>query len=77
MQYRNRYVIMAAQVPHTESPGANPPFMLANAMFDYGITDDALLDGYTKASRIANEIFDNNFTSCMDKMYVEIYDDLN
>ena len=58
------------------APGANPPFTLANAMSDCGITDAALFDGDTKASRIATEVFDNDFTSCMDKTYVELYDDL-
>ena len=58
------------------APGANPPFMLANAIFDCGITDAALFDGNTKASRIATEIFDDDFTSCMDKTYVELDDDL-
>ena len=59
------------------APGANPPFTLANAMFDCSITDDVLFDGDMKASRIATELFDNEFTSCMDKTYVELYDDLN
>ena len=56
--------------------GANPPFTLANAIFGCGITDAALFDGDTKASRIATEIFDYDFTSCMDKTYVELDDDL-
>ena len=67
---------MAAQVPHPAAPGANPPFTLVNVMFDCGITDAALFDGDTKASRIATELFDNNFTSCMDKMYVKLDEDL-
>ena len=58
------------------APGANPPFTLANAIFDCGITDAVLFDGDTKASRIATEIFDENFTSCMDKMHVKLDDDL-
>ena len=45
-------------------------------MFDFGITDATLFDGNTKASRIANELFDNNFTSFMDKTYVELDYDL-
>ena len=56
------------------APGANPPFTLANAMFDCGITDAVLFDGDTKASRIANELLDNDFTLCMDKTYVELDD---
>ena len=58
------------------APGANPPFTFANAMFDCGITDDVLFDGNTKASRIYNELFDDDFMSCMDKTYVELDDNL-
>ena len=59
------------------APGANPPFTLANSMFDCDFTDAVLFDGNMKASRIATEVFDNNVTSCMDKTYVELDDDLN
>ena len=69
MQYRNRYIIM-------EAPGTNPPFTLASAMFDCGTTDAALFDGDTKSTRIYTELFNDNFTLCMDKTYVEIDDDL-
>ena len=47
------------------APGANTPFTLANTMSYCGIMD-------TKASRIATELFDEDFTSCMDKTYVEV-----
>ena len=59
------------------APGAFPPFTLAYAIFNCGIMDAVLFDSDTKASRIATEIFDNDFTSCMDKTYVELDDDLN
>ena len=59
------------------SPGANSPFTLVNAMFDCGITDAVLFDGDTKEIRIATELFDNDFTPWMDKMYVELDEDLN
>ena len=52
------------------SPGANPPFTLANAMFDCSITDYVLFDVDKKVSRISTEIFDNDFMLCMDKTYV-------
>ena len=58
------------------APGANPPFKLLNAMFNYGITDAVLFDGDAKVSRIATELFDNNFTPCMDNTYVQLDDDL-
>ena len=41
-------------------------------MFDCGIMDAILFEGDTKASRIATELSDDDFTSCMDKMYVEL-----
>ena len=53
-----------------EAPGANPPFTFESAMFDCGITDAVLFEKNTKASRIATELFDDDFTSCMDKTYV-------
>ena len=52
------------------APGANPPFTLANAMINCGITDAALFDGDTKAIRITTELFYGDFPSCMDKTYV-------
>ena len=59
-----------------EAPGANPPFTFESAMFDCGITDAVLFEKNTKASRIATELFDDDFTSCMDKTYVKIDDEL-
>ena len=52
------------------APGANPTFTLANAMFDWGTMDSALFYGNTKASRIVTELFDDDYTTCMDKTYV-------
>ena len=48
------------------APGANQPFMLVNAMFDCGTMDAVLFDSDAKASRINTELFDHNFTLCMD-----------
>ena len=45
-------------------------------MFNCSITDDVLFDGNTKTSKIANELFDEDFMSCMDKTYAELDDDL-
>ena len=59
------------------APGANTPFTLANDMLDYGITDAVLFDSDTKAIRIATDLFDNEFFSFVDKMHVELDDDLN
>ena len=57
--------------------GPNPPFMLSNAMFDCSITYAVLFDGNTKSIRIATDIFNDNFTSCMDKTYLKLDDYLN
>ena len=48
------------------APGANPPFTLANTIFGCGITNTALFGKNTKTSRIATELFDDNFTSYID-----------
>ena len=56
--------------------GTNPPFALVNAMFDCGITYAVLFDGDTKSSSIATELFDEDFTSCMDNTYIELDYDL-
>ena len=58
------------------APGTTPPFKLANAIFDCGIMDDVLFDGDTKEIGIATELFDDEFTSCMDKTYVKMDDGL-
>ena len=56
--------------------GAIPTFTLANDMYDCGIMYAVLFEGDTKASRIATELFDGDFTSCMYKTYVKLDDDL-
>ena len=58
------------------APGSNPLFTLANAMFNCVITGSVLFDGDTKAIRTSTELFDNDFTSCMDKTYVKLDDGL-
>ena len=40
------------------------------------ITDAVLFDVDTKASKIATETFEDDFTSWMDKTFVELDDDL-
>ena len=58
------------------APGANPPFTLANAVFNCGITDALLFYRITKVIRIATEIFDDDFASCIGKTYAELDVDL-
>ena len=65
---------MAAQAPppfHPAIPGVNTPFTVVNAIFDCGVTDVALFNGDTKVDRMAAELFDDEFLSCMDKTYKE------
>ena len=52
------------------------PFMVANAMYDCSITDATVFQGISKAARIASEVFDNDFSTCMDKTYSDLDDDL-
>ena len=59
------------------TPDTNPPFTLANTMFGCGITNAALFGKNTKTSRIATELFDDNFTSYLDKTYGKLDDSLN
>ena len=49
--------------------GVNPPFTIANAIFDCGVTDGALFNSNTKADRISDELFDDDFLSCMENTY--------
>ena len=40
------------------------------------ITDQTLFNGSTKAQRIASEMFDDDFASCLDKSFTDIDEDL-
>ena len=56
--------------------GFNPLFTIANTINDYGVTDSALFNGDTKAGRMADKLFDDDFLSSMDKTYEEFDKDL-
>ena len=52
---------------------AQPPnFTVLEAMIACGIDNNALFDGETQAARIASDIFDDTFTTCMDKSFKEL-----
>ena len=51
-------------------------FTVIDAINQIGITDRTLFNGATKAQRIATELFDDDFTSCLDKTFSEIDEDL-
>ena len=52
--------------------GVKPHFTIVNAIFDCGVTDDALFNGDTKSDKMATGLFNDDFLSCMDKNYKEI-----
>ena len=62
---------------HPARPGANPPFMIANAMFKCGIDIPTIFQGDSQAKRIDGKVFDDDFVSCMDKRVKKLDDDLN
>ena len=66
---------LAAPPVHPAAPVV-APFTVANAMYDCGITDATVFQGISKAERIASEVFDDDFSSCMDKTYTDLDDDL-
>jgi hypothetical protein len=44
-----------------------PQYTVYNAIMLCGVIDPTYFNGTTKAERIATEIFDDDFQSCMDK----------
>ena len=50
--------------------------MVANAMYDCSITDVTVFQGISKAACIASEVFDNDFSSCMDKTFSDLDNNL-
>ena len=50
----------------------NPVTTMRNGMAICGVNDEALFEGETKAQRLANEMFDDNFNTALDKTFEEI-----
>ena len=46
--------------------GVNPTFTVANVIFYCGVTDGALFNRNKESDRMAAELFDDDFSSCMD-----------
>ena len=63
----HRYVTMT---------GLNPTFTVEKTIFDCGVMDVALFNGNRKADRMATELFDDDFSFCMDKTYEEFDENL-
>ena len=55
---------------------AQQTFTVLDAINQIGIVDQVLFNGNTRAERIATEMFDDNFESCIDKTFKEIDEDL-
>ena len=53
---------------------AAPVFTIRNAMIACGLDNHAIFAGEMQAQRFATKVFDNNFTSCMDKIFNELED---
>ena len=61
---------------HPAAPGPNPPFTVANNIFICGVDSPMLFNTSTQAQRIAEELFDDDFSSCMDKTSTELDEEL-
>ena len=57
-------------------PAAAIVFTVQDAMIACGIDNVTLFDGSPPTTRIATDLFDDNFTACMDKTYEDLDDDL-
>ena len=51
---------------------APPVFTVLNAMAVCGVDNVALFNGSTNAKQLAMNIFDDDFSTCMDKTFVEL-----
>ena len=51
-------------------------FTIRNALIACGVDNVALYDGETASARLANDIFDDEFSACMDKTFEDLDDDL-
>ena len=62
---------------YSARPGANPPFKVAIVMFIFGNDSAPLFQEDSQAKKVASELFDDDFVSCMDKNVKELDDNLN
>lgn len=51
-----------------------PVFTMNHAMIACGLDNHPVFAGETQAQQFLTEVFDNNFTSCMDKMFNKLED---
>ena len=63
-------------VQHLARPSANTLFMAGNATYICGINSSTLLQRDSQAERIAGEVFNDEFMSCMDKAVKKLENDL-
>ena len=57
-------------------PAAEIVFTVQDAMIACGIDNVTLFDGSPPTTRIATNLFDDDFTACMEKTYKDLDDDL-
>ena len=57
-------------------PAAAIVFTVQDAMIACGIDNVTLFDDSPPTTRIATDLFDDNFTACMEKNYEDLDDDL-
>ena len=51
-------------------------FTIRNSLIACGVDNVALYDRETVSARLANDIFDNDFSACMDKTFEDLDDNL-
>ena len=49
-----------------------PVFTILDAMIACGVDNTSMFDGKTPARRISDDIFDNDYITCMDKTMEEL-----
>ena len=52
--------------------GLPPVFTVYQAMMSAGVNDTDNFNGQSSAERLAEDIFDNDFVSCMDKSQADV-----
>ena len=51
-------------------------FTIRNALIACSVNNVALYEGETAAAQLENDIFDDDFSACMDKTFEDLDDDL-
>ena len=54
--------------------GINPPFTVADAIYDCGVMDGSLFHDNMKADRMSDKLLYYELSSCMDNTYKDFYE---